>query len=111
MDDTIHNCETRHPARMSRRGVLRAGALGVAAGLVAATPARALAFPTMSRTSEEATMTTTAAAIRPFRVHVPDEALVDLRRRLVATRWPHKETVTDASQGVQLATLQALARY
>ena len=50
-------------------------------------------------------------AIRPFRIHVPQEALVDLRRRIVATRWPDKETVTDQSQGVQLATMKELVRY
>ena len=50
-------------------------------------------------------------AIRPFRVHFPDEALADLKRRIAATRWPEKEPVTDASQGVQLATMQKLARY
>ncbi len=55
--------------------------------------------------------TTKAEAIRPFSNHVPDEALADLRRRVLATRWPERETVTDASQGVQLATMQALARY
>jgi pimeloyl-ACP methyl ester carboxylesterase len=53
----------------------------------------------------------TAAEIRPFHVDVPDEELDDLRRRVAATRWPEKETVGDQSQGVQLATLQALARY
>ena len=50
-------------------------------------------------------------AIRPFRVNVPEADLVDLRRRVKATRWPDKETVTDGSQGVQLATIQKLARY
>jgi pimeloyl-ACP methyl ester carboxylesterase len=50
-------------------------------------------------------------AIRPFRVHFPDEALADLRRRIQATRWPGKETVNDQSQGVQLATIQKLASY
>jgi hypothetical protein len=49
--------------------------------------------------------------IRPFRVDTPDEAIADLRRRIAATRWPQKETVDDQSQGVQLATIQALARY
>src|ERR1700716_1515802 len=49
--------------------------------------------------------------IRPFRVNFPDDALVDLRRRIAATRWPDKETVADPSQGVQLATVQQLARY
>ena len=60
---------------------------------------------------ETQTHTTTATAVRPFRVDMPDEALADLRRRITATRLPHKETVADASQGVQLATLQALVRW
>ncbi len=50
-------------------------------------------------------------AIRSFRAEFPDEAFDDLRRRIATTRWPEKETVDDASQGVQLATMQALARY
>lgn len=54
---------------------------------------------------------TADSAIRPFRVHIPDAALADLRRRLAATRWPAKETVADASQGVPLAKLQPLVRY
>src|ERR1700735_1930833 len=49
--------------------------------------------------------------IRPFHINVPDDALVDVRQRITATRWPEKETVPDASQGVQLATIQKLARY
>ena len=52
-----------------------------------------------------------ADSIRPFRVHFPDEALADMKRRIAATRWPDKETVTDKSQGVQLATIQKLASY
>jgi hypothetical protein len=51
------------------------------------------------------------ATVRPFQVSVPDEDLVELRRRLASARWPSKELVADQSQGVQLATLQALARY
>src|SRR5262245_31794858 len=50
-------------------------------------------------------------AIRPFSFSAPEEALVDLRRRLAATRWPERETVTDQTQGVQLATMQALVRH
>jgi hypothetical protein len=50
-------------------------------------------------------------AIRPFRFTASKETLDDLRRRINATKWPERETVTDASQGVQLATIQALARY
>jgi len=53
----------------------------------------------------------TATAVVPFHVEVPQEALDDLRRRIDATRWPSKELVQDRSQGVQLETLQALARY
>ena len=56
-------------------------------------------------------MTTTDLSIRPFEVHVPDEDLADLRRRLAATRWPGKELVADRSQGVQLATIQDLVTY
>ena len=47
----------------------------------------------------------TATAIRPFTVDVPEDELVELRRRLAATRWPDKETVSDRSRGVQLANL------
>jgi len=53
----------------------------------------------------------TERTISPFEIHVPDEALVDLRRRIAGTRWSDKELVADSSQGVQLATLQALTRY
>jgi pimeloyl-ACP methyl ester carboxylesterase len=49
--------------------------------------------------------------IRPFRIKIPEADLVDLRRRIAATRWPERETVTDRSQGVQLATIEKLARY
>ena len=51
------------------------------------------------------------SAIRPFRVNVPEADLVDLRRRINATKWPERETVADRSQGVPLATIQKLARY
>ena len=53
----------------------------------------------------------TATDIRPFRVAVPQEELDDLRRRIAAARWPSEELVNDRSQGVQSATIQALARY
>ena len=61
-----------------------------------------------------ATLRTAAAdddSIRPFHIDVPEEALTDLRRRVAATRWPERETVADDTQGVQLATIQNLARY
>jgi pimeloyl-ACP methyl ester carboxylesterase len=50
-------------------------------------------------------------SIRPFRVQVSDSVIADMKRRIAATRWPEKETVGDPSQGVQLATMQELARY
>jgi pimeloyl-ACP methyl ester carboxylesterase len=53
----------------------------------------------------------TAIDIRPFQLEIPEEELAELRRRIKATRWPSKELVADRSQGVQLATVQALARY
>jgi hypothetical protein len=56
-----------------------------------------------------ATMTRTE--VRPFRINVPEEELVDIRRRILATRWPEGETVADQSQGVQLVMIQELARY
>ena len=54
--------------------------------------------------------TMTAVEIRPFHIDFPEEALSDLRRRALATRWPEQETVADPTQGVQLATIQQLAR-
>src|SRR3954452_5556361 len=62
----------------------------------------------MSVTTDRSTH---ATVIRPFTIDVPEAELEDLQARLASTRWPEKETVDDASQGVQLATLQALARY
>ena len=56
-------------------------------------------------------MTADKTAISPFHVDVPEEELTELRRRINATRWPDRETVADQTQGVQLATAQALARY
>lgn len=53
----------------------------------------------------------TSDAIRPFRVNIPEEQLVDLRRRIAATRWPDRETVGDRSQGTQLAKMQELVRH
>jgi hypothetical protein len=61
--------------------------------------------------SQQLAAASSAGVIRPVRVDVPEEQLADLRRRVLATRWPDRETVTDASPGVQLATIQKLARY
>src|SRR5438105_5170092 len=60
---------------------------------------------------ENHTNETTPTAVRPFRFNVPEAELTELRRLINATKWPEKETVADQSQGVQLATMQALARY
>src|SRR5215469_5125813 len=60
---------------------------------------------------ENGMTTTTDLTIRPFEVHVPDDDLDDLQRRVAAARLPSKELVSDRSQGVQLATIQELARY
>jgi pimeloyl-ACP methyl ester carboxylesterase len=80
---------------LSRRSVL---ATSVAAGALSLIPT------TLQAAADDST-------IRPFRVDIPEEDLVELRRRIAATRWPDRETVADASQGVQLATIQELARY
>ncbi|MES2194599.1 MAG: epoxide hydrolase family protein [Pseudomonadota bacterium] len=82
-----------------RRQVLSTAAMGI----IAAGAANLMSVPSASGA--------TGSDIRPFRVHVPEETLVDLRRRLAATRWPEKETVADDTQGVQLATVQKLVRY
>ena len=58
-----------------------------------------------------ATAATADTSVRPFHVAVPERELVDLRRRIAQTRWPDRETVTDTSQGVQLATLKELVNY
>jgi pimeloyl-ACP methyl ester carboxylesterase len=83
---------------------------------------RAFAAPKSKTNQEEESMTTVAlqegttqstdtGVIRPFNHHVPEAELTELRKRVQATKWPERETVGDATQGVQLATVQALARY
>jgi len=61
--------------------------------------------------STAAAATSGDTSIRPFQFHASDQALADLRQRILMTNWPERETVADASQGVQLATMQKLARY
>ena len=65
---------------------------------------------TTGRTTDDVTVISDLS-IRPFEVNVPQDALDDLRRRVAATRWPEREIVDDRTQGVQLATMEALARY
>ena len=86
-------------SNQDRRQFLSTAATGIAAAGVASL------LPT------EGAIATEGDAIRPFRIKVPEEQLVDLRRRVKATRWPDRETVKNPSQGVQLATMQGLARY
>lgn len=87
--------------------------LGVAAATVAAGSLSRLAFAEANPSITEVAKATGGdkTAIRPLRVHVPESQLVDLRRRIKATRWPDAETVSDDSQGVPLATIQELARH
>ena len=70
-----------------------------------------VALAASSLIPKQAHAATTADAVRPFHINVPNEHLADLRRRVAATRWPERETVTDDSQGVPLAMMQELARY
>ena len=86
-------------AAPTRRHVLAASAAAGIVGLFPAHPAVA------------ADESGEASAIRPFSVHIPDAELVDLRRRIAATRWPDRETVNDRSQGAPLARLRELMRY
>ncbi|HKR09332.1 MAG TPA: epoxide hydrolase, partial [Gemmatimonadaceae bacterium] len=92
--------------------------LGSAAATVAAGQLGLLAFSrrleAMTQPITEvstSTATDTRSDVRPLHVSFPEEQLADLRRRIKATKWPEKETVADETQGVQLATMQALANY
>jgi pimeloyl-ACP methyl ester carboxylesterase len=108
----------------SRRGFLKASSmLGMAVAISPATIGEAFADAKSKTSPREDTMSESSAtkrageqmadgtAIRPFHINFPASDIAELRRRVNATRWPEKETVTDASQGVQLATIQKLARY
>ena len=88
-------------------------ALGVAFSLPSPALAEAMQLTTADAPAATATspQVTGDDHIRPFKVRVPDAAVADMKRRLAATRWPTKELVEDRSQGVQLATLKALAQY
>jgi pimeloyl-ACP methyl ester carboxylesterase len=100
MSDTTRSPEPSptlepEPSTISRRDLLATSAAAGAASLLPAHLAAA----------------TGGNAIRPFHYSAPEADLADLRGRVAATRWPERETVADASQGVQLATVRALARY
>src|SRR6185437_374192 len=92
----------------TRRSLLAGSA---ATGAVSLLPIHFVAARAQSKQGGSPFGTTKADAILPFRVNVRGEDLANLRRRLASTRWPTKELVEDRSQGVQLATLRALARY
>src|SRR5262245_4255278 len=81
--------------------------------VIAATMVLTLSSMSAPRTEPTASGATDPndTSIRPFKVHVPDETLTDLKRRLKATRWPDNETVPDQSQGVQSATMKEVVRY
>jgi pimeloyl-ACP methyl ester carboxylesterase len=112
----------KEPDDRSRRGFLKASSmLGLAVAVRPATIGEAFADSSIAekedsvaqssatqRASENAADKT---SIRPFQVNVPEAELTELRRRINATRWPDRETVTDESQGVPLATIQELSRY
>ncbi|HBB96762.1 MAG TPA: multidrug MFS transporter, partial [Blastocatellia bacterium] len=97
--------------------------LGLAVAFSPGTIAETFADSKSKTTQEEETMTQTSAtqpaaeqsadqtAIRPFRFEAPQADLTDLRQRIKATKWPERELVADATQGVQLATMQKLAQY
>jgi pimeloyl-ACP methyl ester carboxylesterase len=94
--------------------------LGLAVAFSPAMIGEAFAEPKSKTTQKEKTMTQSSAtqrgseqadAIRSFHVNVPETELTDLRRRIKATKWPEREQVADATQGVQLATTQKLAQY
>jgi len=96
-------------------GINRRTFVGVAAATAAAST---LSLPSLVQAERSSTMNAAVqpkvgagTAIRPFHVNFPESDLAELRKRINATRWPERETVEDATQGVQLATTQALARY
>ncbi|MFM0335945.1 epoxide hydrolase family protein [Paraburkholderia fungorum] len=100
--------DNRSPQSSSRRHFV-----GVAAAAIASGSLSQFAFAETNSTLTQVARSADGdnAAIRPLRVHVPESKLVELRRRIKATRWPERETVTDDSQGVPLAMVQELARH
>lgn len=97
---------TRTP--ISRRESIKFGATGMAISLL---PASALAAAQAKAPATKEDAMTDNTAIRPFHVSFPESELTELNRRIKLTRWPERELVPDITQGVQLATMQALAKY
>ena len=110
-------------SKVIRNPVIALVSVVLCLGLTLSTAAQSPGSHSSKATHQEQTMTQSSAtqtsrahaedkmAVRPFRANVPDSAIADLRKRIAATRWPTRELVKDRSQGVQLATLQELARY
>ena len=107
-------------SKQDRRRFLRSVAVAIAAaggGIIgfanaqSNSPAMGLTGGEKMSQADMAQSASQSQPVRPFRVDVPEAALVELRSRIKATKWPERETVTDASQGVQLATMQRLAEY
>jgi pimeloyl-ACP methyl ester carboxylesterase len=127
MDPTLrvwfHACQEdsmKPLEQLTRRVTVRSGIIVIAAMIVCAfssTSARRLGVAAMAATAIGIVSTSAAAAdtsdtaVRPFKVKVAEADLAELRRRVIATKWPEPELVPDASQGVQLATMQKLAHY
>ena len=108
MNETADNSSSEAYARLRRRDGLTFGVASLVTSLLSA--AEASARQTEPGSGNDA-LSSEAGSIRPFRVSFPEAELTELRRRIKLTRWPDHETVADASQGVALATVQALAGY
>jgi pimeloyl-ACP methyl ester carboxylesterase len=117
--DVLTEIPVKSIQRVSHLAMFRVGVIGVSALTVLflasiSSDRAALAARGASLGGTQALLAVAASndtAIRRFRVNVPDAELAELRRRVLATRWPDKETVADQSQGIQLAKLQELVRY
>jgi pimeloyl-ACP methyl ester carboxylesterase len=104
----------QHNWRVFRVTKLAASAFGlllVAVSSYAQTIKKEITMSPLSTPQLDAVPQAATTEIRPFHVHFPEEQLADLRRRIAATQWPEQELVSDATQGVQLATMQKLAHY
>jgi len=107
MKDNANNSLKTPRAPMNRREGLKLGTAGIMTSLLPISSS--VAAQTESPPKEKAMADNTA--IRPFHFEASQADLADLRRRVSATKWPEREQVSDATQGVQLATVQKLAQY
>jgi pimeloyl-ACP methyl ester carboxylesterase len=106
-----HNWYSFRALRLAAIAFVLVAASGYAQTLIQTVIQRETATSLSNVVLLDAVPQTATAEIRPFHFHATDEQLADLRRRVAATRWPERETVNDAKQGVQLATMQKLAQY